>query len=141
MTTTEQLFVLREQHIQRDVLRFRHRNDQQALLVRPIIQVEAVIISKCAGDGEPAFLVGRYESFQIINLRIVAVKRDAKAGISFSQLPNVPVAEKKRNYEERRFKHIFSKATGDQILALINSSIVCRRHNRGGDETSGGDDT
>src|SRR4029077_7665651 len=103
MTTTEQLFVLREQHIQWDVLRFRHRNDQQALLVRPIIQVEAVIISKCAGDGERAFLVGRYKSFQIINLRIVAIKRDAKAGISFSQLPNVQVAEKKLKYDEARF--------------------------------------
>ena len=171
MTTTEQLFVLREQRIQRHVLRFWHHRDQQALLVRPKIQVKAVIIPNRASDCDRAARIGLHENLYVVALRIVAIERDAKAGISFSQLTDVPVAEKKRNNDERRFlpgvlnlleihewksetiaideknrtwacrvEDILSKVTGDEILALINSSVGCCHHNRDGDETNCGDD-
>src|SRR5437879_7848404 len=170
-TTTEHLFVLIEQRIQRHVLRFWHHRDQQALLVRPKIQVKAVIIPNRASDCDRAARIGLHENLYVVALRIVAIKRDAKAGISFSQLTDVPVAEKKWNHDKSdlvadlldllkihewksetiaideknrtwacRVKDILSKATGDEILALIDWSIICRHHNRDGDETNCGDD-
>src|SRR6202045_2162730 len=103
MTPTEQSLVLSEQCIQRDIVRFWHDHNQQSLLVRPIVRVEAMIVSSRAGDSNRAFLIGGHESFQIILFRIVTIERDDQVRMLFAQLTHVPFAEQKWHYHESRF--------------------------------------
>src|SRR5215471_17736067 len=98
MSAAEQLFVLAQHDIERQLSRFRLNRYQQSVLIRKIIGVKAVIGSRGAGDAKCPSWICLDNRFHVVDLRIVLLERNCKVRMSFAELPHVPLSEQQRDW-------------------------------------------